>query len=95
MTKFRVFDGSGSAEAVFFNQPYLREVFHVGDAFRFYGSLSFVKNRCQISSPAYEPAEEGAALPDYFPIYTLPEGISQKVFRGMVESALPLVLPSL
>ena len=95
VTKFRVFDGSGSAEAVFFNQPYLREVFHVGDAFRFYGSLSFVKNRCQISSPAYEPAEEGAALPDYFPIYTLPEGISQKVFRGMVESALPLVLPSL
>ena len=95
MTKFRVFDESGSAEAVFFNQPYLREVFHVGDVFRFYGSLSFVKNRCQISSPAYEPAEEGAALPDYFPIYTLPDGISQKVFRGMVESALPLVLPSL
>jgi len=95
LTKFRVFDDSGSAEAVFFNQPYLREVFHVGDVFRFYGSLSFSKNKCQLSSPAYEPAEEGAVLPDYFPIYSLPDGISQKVFRGMVESALPLVLPSL
>ena len=95
LTKFRVFDESGSAEAVFFNQPYLRDVFHVGDVFRFYGSLSFSKNKCQLSSPAYEPAEEGAVLPDYFPIYSLPDGISQKVFRGMVESALPLVLPTL
>ena len=95
LTKFRVFDETGSAEAVFFNQPYLRDVFHVGDVFRFYGSLSFTKNRCQLSSPAYEPAEEGAALPDYFPIYSLPDGVSQKVFRGMVESALPIVLPAL
>ena len=95
LTKFRVFDDSGSAEAVFFNQPYLRDVFHVGDVFRFYGSLSFTKNRCQLSSPAYEPAEEGAALPDYFPVYSLPDGISQKTMRGMVESALPIVLPTL
>ncbi|MBO6020396.1 MAG: ATP-dependent DNA helicase RecG [Clostridia bacterium] len=95
LTKFRVFDETGSAEAVFFNQPYLREVFHVGDVFRFYGSLSFSKNKCQLSSPAYEPAEEGAALPDYFPVYSLPDGVSQKVFRGMVEAALPIVLPTL
>ena len=95
LTKFRVFDDSGSAEAVFFNQPYLRDVFHVGDVFRFYGTLTFTKNRCQLSSPAYEPAEEGAALPDYFPVYSLPDGISQKMMRGMVESALPIVLPTL
>ena len=95
LTKFRVFDETGSAEAVFFNQPYLREVFHVGDVFRFYGSLSFSKKGCQLSSPAYEPAEEGAVLPDYFPIYSLPDGISQKVMRGMVEAALPIVLPTL
>ena len=95
LTKFRVFDDSGSAEAVFFNQPYLRDVFHVGDVFRFYGTLSFTKNRCQLSSPAYEPAEEGVALPDYFPVYSLPDGVSQKMMRGMVESALPIVLPTL
>ncbi len=95
LTKFRVFDETGSAEAVFFNQPYLRDVFHVGDVFRFYGSLSFTKNRCQLSSPAYEPAEEGAVLPDYFPIYSLPDGVSQKTMRGMVENALSIVLPTL
>lgn len=95
LTKFRVFDETGSAEAVFFNQPYLRDVFHVGDTFRFYGALSFSKNKCQLSSPAYERAEEGATLPDYFPVYSLPDAISQKVFRGMVEAALPLVLPTL
>ena len=95
LTKFRVFDETGSAEAVFFNQPYLRDVFHVGDVFRFYGSLSFSKNRCQLSSPAYEPAEEGAVLPDYFPIYSLPDGVSQKTMRGMVENALSIVLPTL
>ena len=40
LTKFRVFDESGTVEVVFFNQDYLKNVFHVGELYRFTGKLT-------------------------------------------------------
>ena len=40
LSKFRAFDESGSVEVVFYNSPYIKQVFHVGAAFRFYGKVN-------------------------------------------------------
>ena len=45
MTKFRAFDESGSADIVFFNQPYLKNQFKVGECYRFYGKLNVVSRK--------------------------------------------------
>ena len=37
ISKFRAFDESGSCEVVFFNSPFIKNVFHIGSEFRFYG----------------------------------------------------------
>ena len=95
VTKLRAFDDSGSIEVVFFNQPYLREVFHVGMTFRFWGAVTLSGKRRQLSSPLYEAYRDGEVLPDFIPVYPTTDGLSQKIITGLVEQALAIGLPHL
>ena len=88
ITKFRAFDESGTVEVVFFNQEYLKNVFHVGEVYRFTGKLSPQKRHFSLSSPAYERVEEGVPLPDLYPVYALTEGISMSQMRKLMADAL-------
>lgn len=91
--KFRAFDESGSCELVFFNMPYLRQVFTVGSEWRFFGVVERVPKRTittyKLSSPAFEPYAEGK-LPDFTAIYPLSEGLTQKNLAAHVGEALRL-----
>lgn len=95
LTKFRAFDESGSTEVVFFNQPYVSDIFRVGQEFRFYGALSMNAKHRQLSSPQYEPYREGEILPDFISLYPVCEGITQKTMASAVAEALRLLLPTL
>ena len=95
ITKLRVFDETGVVEALFFNQDFLKNVFHVGDVFRFTGRLSRNKAVYQLSSPKYEPVKEGIPLPDLYPVYPLTEGITAGVLRKATETAVKDALPYL
>jgi len=88
LTKFRVFDESGTVEVVFFNQDYLKNVFHVGELYRFTGKLTQQKRSYSLSVTAYDRVEEGVPLPDLYPVYSLTEGISMKQMRTLVRDAL-------
>lgn len=87
LTKFRVFDESGSAEVVFFNQEYLKSTFHTGDVFRFTGKLSARGRMYSLTSPAFERVEEGVPLPDLYPVYSLTEGLSMGQMRKLIADA--------
>lgn len=95
LTKFRAFDESGTVEIVFFNQPYLREVFRPGKEFRFFGKLQEVKRIYQLSSPAYEEVVEGKELKPYIPVYALAEGVSRNLLDKLASEALNAILPIL
>jgi len=95
LTKFRAFDESGTVEIVFFNQPYLREVFRPGKEFRFFGKLQEVKRIYQMSSPAYEELIEGKELKPYVPVYPLKEGVSRNLLDKLTGEALNAILPVL
>ena len=88
ISKFRAFDESGTVEVVFFNSPFVKEVFTVGAQFRFYGKLSFSKNSVQLTSPKYEPYIEGRPLLDFVPVYSLTEGISSKFLEKLIASVI-------
>ena len=86
--KFRAFDDFGSCEIVFFNAPYVRDVFHVGSVFRFYGNVAYSKTRTvQMIAPQFDPVIAGAALPDFVPIYPLTEGLSSKYIAKLLSEA--------
>ncbi len=88
LTKFRAFDESGTVEVVFFNQEYLKNVFHVGEVYRFTGKLSPQKRLFSLTSPAYERMDGDTPLPDLYPVYSLTEGISMSQMRKLMADAL-------
>ena len=44
ISKFKAFDDTGVVEVVFFNSPFIKDVFTVGTSFRFFGKFSLSKN---------------------------------------------------
>ncbi len=88
ITKFRAFDSTASAEIIFFNAPYVKDVFHIGSTFRFYGKVALAKTKLTLQNPKYEPYIEGMELSDYVPVYPLTDGISSKVIEKLVRTAL-------
>ena len=88
ITKFRAFDSAGTVEILFYNQPYCRDVFEVGDEFRFYGKLTKEGRTLRLTNPAYEKITEGVPLPDLVPRYPLGEGLTPKIVANAVTAAL-------
>ncbi len=88
LSKFRAFDDSGSVEITFFNSPFVKDIFHVGETFRFFGKVTRLKSKIQMTNPKYEPYREGAELRDFIPIYHLTAGISSKILGGLIRTAL-------
>lgn len=95
ITKLRAFDESGSVEIVFFNSPFVKDVFTVGSIFRFWGKVTLQKNKLQMTNPKYEPYVEGLPLPDFVPIYPLTDGLSSKQIDKLIKSATNDVLPQI
>lgn len=88
ITKFSAYDDSGTCSVVFFNQPYVKDIFHVGTSFRFWGRLSYSSGRQELVSPVFEPFTDSSQLPDIVPVYPLTAGISQKLMSSFVHAAI-------
>ena len=94
ISKFRAFDESGSCEVVFFNSPFVKDIFHVGSTFRFFGKTSFSKTRrLVLTAPKYEPVIDGVELDEFVPIYSLTDGLSSKMIEKHIKSAIDELLP--
>ena len=88
--KFRAFDESGSCDVTFFNQEFLRNTFAVGGVFRFYGRVEATgKDRYSMTAPAFEPYIESRPLPPLYAVYSLTEGISNKMLTDHIRQCLP------
>lgn len=90
-------DGSGRIRAVWFGQPYQLRRLEVGSTLLLSGPVGSWRG-LQLQNPEYESVdldagEEGVRLPGLIPVYPLTAGISQKVLRGLIRSALALLPP--
>ena len=92
LSKFRAFDESGALEVVFFNSPFVKQVFHVGDTFRFYGKIEVNRGRIQLISPKYELVDGNTPLADFVPVYPLCEGLSSKILGKLISEAMDAAL---
>ena len=88
LTKFTAFDDTRKCSITYFNQDYVKGVFHVGDTYRFWGKLSIKNGSPELSSPQYELFTESRPLPEFVALYPLTEGISQKVMANTVRTTL-------
>ena len=88
ISKFRAFDDTGSVDVVFFNSPYVKDVFHEGASFRFYGKASISKKSLQLTNPKYEPLIEGEPLLDLVPVYHATDGLSSKLTERLISGII-------
>ena len=95
ISKFKAFDESGKCEVVFFNSPYVKEVFHEGAQFRFYGKATRKGAQVQLANPKYEPIIEGVPLPELVPIYHTTDGISSKLTEKLIAAVIGDAMPSI
>ena len=95
LSKLRAFDESGSCEIVFFNSPFVKDIFHEGATFRFYGKATVSRGKVQLTNPKYEPVIEGKPLADLVPIYHSADGISSKLTEKLIASVLGEGMPNI
>ena len=88
MTRFTAFDDSGRCILPFFNQPYIKDIFYLGSAFRFWGKVEKDGRNFSMSCPEYEPYGGPKPLPDFLPVYPLTEGIKGKGMMQTIAFAL-------
>ncbi|MGL4345768.1 MAG: ATP-dependent DNA helicase RecG [Cellulosilyticaceae bacterium] len=98
MVSFRIKDDTGGLIATFYGQPYMKNQFHVGEIYNFYGKVKHKYGKIEMESPEYEKIDyaEGVQKASRItPIYPVTKGVSQKVIRQYIgrglEEGLPLV----
>lgn len=85
--KVAISDGSGVLFLVFFNQPYLKNVFTVGKEFFVNGRVEIFNGQMQMVNPLYEEYRE--IKRDWIlPVYPLSSGLTQKYMRKLVRFVL-------
>jgi len=86
-------DGTGNIHAVWYNQPYLKKYFRIGEDIILYGKAEKFKN-LQITHPDYEilndeeDSLDTANMGRIVPIYPLTQDVTQKYLRSLVNKAL-------
>ena len=84
-----------SAKAIWFNIPNLERTLLPGKLVSLYGKVEF-RGEWQITSPELETLDdESNANLGIIPVYPTTSGLSQKILRRIINSALETVLPKL
>ena len=99
ITEAVVGDASGKITCVWFNQPYLQNYFQVGDSLVLFGKVERYGKNLQLSSPEFEiigkDGDDALDIGRLASVYSLPEGLTQRNFRRLVNSALNEYLPQI
>ncbi len=88
LVKFRAADESGVIEITYFNQPYAKNQFQVGETYTFYGKVGVIGKRKTMTNPIHEKAGEGQVTRRIVPIYRTTAGLGQKALLQAAEISL-------
>ena len=81
-------DSSGTLKITWFNQPYLKNLFHKGETYIFVGEIKIKNNMRVMEHPEYyKPREYESMRQELQPVYPLTKGLSNKTFQKAVRSA--------
>ena len=88
MYKLVIKDETGSATATWFNQSYLKNVFKMGEKYKFYGKVTNSFGKITLSSPVFESAEKSSNTGKIIPIYPLTYKLTQNTIRKIIENGI-------
>lgn len=88
-------DETGSIILTWFNQPYIKKQLRIGSEYSLYGKVKNTLGRIEMQSPVFDAGDKSKNTGKIIPLYPLTAGITQNVFRGIVETAVKSVEGSL
>ena len=94
VTKVKLSDSTGSVNAVWYNQPFIKNALKKDEEYIFTGIYKRRGYQREVSSPEFEKAGTGREILGggrIVPVYPLTSGISQKVLRSLIKTTLDLV----
>ena len=90
-------DKTGVIPAVWFNQPYLKNQFQMGDQIILSGKADWYQKRVQLNSPEYERVQEEehdtVHTGRITPIYPLTEGLAERAIRSAMKEVIDHHVP--
>lgn len=85
-------DGTGTVKLVWYNSPFLKQVFHIGQTFIFVGTVTVRNNQLTMEHPEYYTMQQyDKMISSLQPVYPLTEGLSNKVVTKAIASAFSCV----
>lgn len=93
--KIIVRDDTDVCEITWYNQPYLKNRFKVGNEYSFFGKVTKKAGHAQMISPVFDGEGLKNNTGKIIPIYPLTYAISQNQIRKVIENGLTLVKDNL
>lgn len=85
-------DKTGKVRLTWFNSPFLKKVFHIGQTYVFVGTISYKNYQLTMEHPEYYNISEYEKLVSSLqPVYPLTEGLSNKTVTKAIHNALPFL----
>lgn len=91
MYKLIARDETGYVTITWFNQSYLKNIFKIGQTYKFFGKVKKIGNKIEMNSPVYDVKEKNNNTGKIIPIYPLTYNLSQNNIRKIIENGLELV----
>ena len=93
ITEAVIIDNTGGIKAVWFNQPYIRNILREGNLYNFAGKVTKSKREIYLASPSYEPIGnmrqgETKHTAGLIPIYPETRGLTSKGLRYLIQPTL-------
>lgn len=85
-------DFTGTIKLTWFNCPFMRGIFHIGDKYIFVGNVKYKNGMLTMSQPEYyTPEKYEKILKAWQPVYACTAGITSKTIQKAVISARPAI----
>ena len=88
ISKLVVKDQTDICTITWFNQGYLKNIFHIGKKYKFYGKISKKNGRVEMTSPVFDQEHINKNTGKIIPIYPLTYELKQNILRKIIENAL-------
>lgn len=92
ISRVSIRDETGIINAVWFNQSYLKNAFHIGERYVFFGKIT-KRRTFEVANPVFERLDDGEPRNTcrIVPIYPATGSLTQNVIRATIRSALEQV----